>query len=124
MDRTGAQYVSVKGVDLQLTVEDFKECWAAQEKVAAALSLVTLRLAKCGERKPSVEEEQQAVELDDPSLSLAEAGVTGTAWLLACVAGVAAQADIEDAVERAVAKNAAQLSKAAGVQVQLAGGSR
>ena len=37
----------------------------------------------CGSRKPTAEEEKGAVLLDDPSLSLRESGVSGTAWLLA-----------------------------------------
>jgi hypothetical protein len=41
---------------------------------------------RCGPRKPAAQEEKEAVLLDDPSLSLRESGVTGTAWLLAFVA--------------------------------------
>jgi len=40
----------------------------------------------CGSRKPTAEEEKGAVLLDDPSLSLRESGVSGTAWLLASLA--------------------------------------
>ena len=85
MDAQGTQYVSVKGVDLQQTVDDFKERWVAQEKLDVRPSLVTLRLVRCGSRKPAAEEEEAAVVLDDPSLSLADVGITGTAWLLAYV---------------------------------------
>jgi len=85
MDVPGAQYVSVKGVDLQQTVDDFKARWVAQAKLDLDPSLVTLRLVACGPRKPSAAEEEAAAVLDDPSLSLADVGITGTAWLLAYV---------------------------------------
>ena len=86
---TAVQYASLKGVDTQQTVEDVKERWANQANLEVTdLALVTLRLAKCGARKPTPAEEAAAVELDDPSLTLAEAGIIGTAWLLADMAGV------------------------------------
>jgi hypothetical protein len=87
MDVLGAQYVAVKGVDAQQLVDDFKARYVAQAKLDVDPSLVTLRLVWCGSRKPTAEEEEAAVVLDDPSLSLGESGVTGTAWLLAFVAG-------------------------------------
>ena len=89
MDVAGAQYVSVKSVNCDTTVDDFKSRWVAQEKLDAAPSLVSLRLVKCGARKPSAEEEKQAVELDDPRLSLDEAGITDGCSLLAFVASSA-----------------------------------
>ena len=89
MDVVGAQYVSVKSVNCETTVDDFKSRWVAQEKLDAAPSLVSLRLVKCGARKPSAEEEKQAVELDDPRLSLDEAGITDGCSLLAFVASSA-----------------------------------
>jgi hypothetical protein len=87
MDTAGAQYVAVKGVDSLEVVDDFKARWVAQAKLDVDPSLVTLRLAKCGAGKPTTKQEGKAKVLDDPSLSLAEAKVTGTAWLLAFVAG-------------------------------------
>jgi len=117
MDVTGARYVAVRGIDQQVSVDECIARWVAQEKLDAAAGLVSLRLVKCGARKPSGEEEQQAVELDDPSLSLEEAGIMSTAWLIACVAGVATLPAIEDAAERAVEKNTALLLKAAGQRV-------
>ena len=87
MDVAGAQYVDVENVDLEQTVSKFKSRWVAQEKLDVDPSLVSLRLVKCGSRKPSAEEEKQAVELDDPRLSLAEAGITDGYSLLAFVAG-------------------------------------
>ena len=86
MDVLGAQYVAVKGVDAQQLVDDFKARYVAQAKLDVDLSLVTLRLARSDSRKPTAEEEEAAVVLDDPSLRLGESGVTGTAWLLAFVA--------------------------------------
>ena len=90
MDVEGAQYSAVRGVDLQLTVDELKARWVAQAKLDVDASLVTLRLVACGARKPEASEETEALELDDPSFSLAESGVTGTAWLLAFVAGAGA----------------------------------
>ena len=87
MDVAGAQYVSVKSVNCETTVDDLKSRWVAQEKLDAAPSLVSLRLVKCVARKPSAEEEKQALELDDPRLSLDEAGITDGCSLLAFVAG-------------------------------------
>ena len=87
MDVAGAQYADVKAVDLQQTVSDFKRCWMPQAKLDVDPSRVTLRLVACGARKPSAAEEAAAAELDDPSLTLTAAGVTGTAWMLAKVAG-------------------------------------
>jgi hypothetical protein len=57
----------------------------AQAKLDLDPSLVTLRLVKCGAGKPSSAQEAAAEELNDPRLSLADAGVTSTAWLLAGV---------------------------------------
>ncbi len=85
MDVADAQYVAVKGVDTLETVDDFKARWVAQAKLDVDPSLVTLRLVKCGSGKPTAKQEAKAKALDDPSLSLAEAKVTGTAWLLADV---------------------------------------
>ena len=87
MDVADAQYVAVKGVDLQQTVDDFKARWVTEEKLDVRPSLVTLRLVKRGAGKPTAKQEEKAKPLDDPSLSLAEVKVTGTAWLLAFVAG-------------------------------------
>jgi len=86
-DVHGARYSELEEVDLQQTVSKFIARWVAQAKLDVDPSLVTLRLARCDSRKPTAEEEEAAVELDDPSLSLGESGVTGTAWLLAFVAG-------------------------------------
>ena len=87
MDVTGAQFVAVKGVDVLETLDDFKARWVAQEQLDARPSLVTLRLVKRGAGKPTEKQEAKAKVLDDPSLSLAQVKVTGTAWLLAFVAG-------------------------------------
>jgi hypothetical protein len=89
MDVAGAQYVDVEKVDMEQTVSKFKSRWVAQAKLDVDPSLVSLRLVKCGLRKPSAEEEKQAVELDDPSLNLADSNITETAWLLAFIASSA-----------------------------------
>jgi hypothetical protein len=85
----GARFTSLKGVELLQTVDDFTARWVAEELPGVRPSLVTLKLAPSGSRKPTPAEEDAASVLDDPSLSLAESGVTGTAWLLAFVAGLA-----------------------------------
>jgi hypothetical protein len=77
----------MKGVDLMQTVDDFIARWMVLAKPGVDPSLVTLRLVACGARKPSAAEEAAAVELDDPRLTLAEAGVTAGCSLLAFVAG-------------------------------------
>ena len=89
MDVAGARYVAVREVDMLVTVDGFIARWVAQAKLDVDPSLVTLRLVKCGARKPSAEEEQLAVELDDPRLSLDEAGITDGCSLLAFVASSA-----------------------------------
>ena len=89
MDVVGAQYVSVKNVNCETTVDDFKSRWVAQEKLDAAPSLVTLRLVNAAGVDPTADEEKQAVELR-PRLSLAEAGITDGCSLLAFVASSAA----------------------------------
>jgi len=87
MDVADAQYVEVENLDLEQTVSKFKARWVADEKLDVRPSLVTLRLVKRGAGKPTPKQEAKAKVLDDPSLSLAEVKVTGTAWLLAFVAG-------------------------------------
>ena len=87
MDVVGARYDIVKNVDTGQLVAEFIARWVTQEKLDAAPSLVSLRLVKCGARKPSAAEEKQAVELDDPRLNLAEAGITDGCSLLAFIAG-------------------------------------
>jgi hypothetical protein len=87
MDVLGARYVAVKGVDAQQSVDDFTARFVAQAKLDVDPSLVTLRLVWCGSRKPTAEEEEAAVVLDDPRLTLADAGVTDGCSLLAFVAG-------------------------------------
>jgi hypothetical protein len=87
MDVTGTRYAEVENVDLEQTVSKFIARWVSQAKLDVDPSLVTLRLVKCGAGKPTAKQEEKAKPLDDPSLSLAEVKVTGTAWLLAFVAG-------------------------------------
>ena len=44
MDVLGARYVAVKGVDAQLSVDDFTTRYVAEEKLDVRPSFVTLRL--------------------------------------------------------------------------------
>ena len=87
MDVAGAQYVEVENVDMEQMVSKFKARWMAQEKLGVPPSLVTLRLVKCGARKPTAKQEAKAKLLDDPRLTLSEAGITDGCSLLAFVAG-------------------------------------
>ena len=87
MDVADAQYVEVENLDLEQTVSKFKARWVAQEQLDVRPSLVTLRLVKCGARKPEIVDEAKAEVLDDPRLTLAAAGLTDGCSLLAFVAG-------------------------------------
>ena len=87
MDVAGAQYAEVENVDLEQTVSKFIARWVAQAKLDVDPSLVTLRLVKCGARKPEPDEEANAALLDDPRKTLEAAGVTDGCNLLAFVAG-------------------------------------
>ena len=83
VDVPGARYAEVENVDLEQTVSKFIARWVAQEHLDVRPSLVTLRLVKRGAGKPTAKQEEKAKPLDDPSLSLADVGMTGTAWVLA-----------------------------------------
>ena len=85
MDVQGARYVAVKGVDVQQLVDDFTARWVALAKLDVDPSLVTPRLVRCGSHKPTTDEEEAAVVLDDPRLSLVAAGVTEGCSLLAFI---------------------------------------
>ena len=89
MDVEGAQYSAVRGVDLQLTVDEFKARWVAQAKLELDPSLVTLRLLKCAGAEPTGAEEQEATVLP-PRFTLAAAGVEDGFSMLAFVAGIGA----------------------------------
>ena len=92
-DAVGAQYTDIAAVPSE-TVAQFKRRWLAQAKLDVDPGLVSLRLVKCGARKPSSEEEKQAVELDDPRLSLADAAVSdGCSLLIQLGADVQARDD-------------------------------
>ena len=84
-DVPGTQYVEVENVDLQQTVSKFKARWMTQAKLDVDPSLVTLRLVKCGARKPTAKQEAKAKVLDDPRLTLAEAGLADGCSMLASV---------------------------------------
>ena len=80
------RYTAVKDVDLDLTVDEATTLLLRGRK--ERLSCTSLLLVACCEHKPGAVEEATASErrLEDPSVSLADAGVSGTAWLLAEVA--------------------------------------
>ena len=86
-DVVGARYAEVEDVDALQSVSKFIARWMAQAKLDLDPSLVTLRLVKCGARKPTAKQEAKAKQLDDPRLTLAEAGLTDGCSLLAFVAG-------------------------------------
>jgi hypothetical protein len=109
MDVDGAQYVSVKSVNCETTVDDFKSRWLAQEKPDATPGLVSLRLVKRGlGGVPTAEQEAEALQsptslLADPSQTLAKAGVAGGSWLVAVFASaVAAASKALDALDISV----------------------
>ena len=80
-DVPDALYSTLTGVDVRKTsVGDLRTRVAARLDVDP--SLVTPRLVRCCTRKPTANEEKTAVVLDNPLLTLAAAGITGTAWLL------------------------------------------
>ena len=91
MDVAGAQYVAVKGVDLQQQlVDDFKARVVALAKLNVDPSLVTLRLVESSEAEPKPGEEEECIadatkELR-PRLTLADAGLTDGCSVLAFVA--------------------------------------
>ena len=87
MDVVGARYDLIKNVDPEQLVAELIARWVAEEKLDVRPSLVTLRLVKCGARKPEIVDEAKAEVLDDPRLTLAAAGLTDGCSLLAFVAG-------------------------------------
>ena len=87
MDVLGAQYVAVKGVDVQQLVDDFKTRYVAEEKLDVRPSFVTLRLVITAGGEEPTEAEEAAAFVLRPRLTLAAAGVTDGCSLLAFVAG-------------------------------------
>ena len=106
MHTPDASFVATKGVDVRSELVD-----DLRTRVATRLGvhpyLLKLSLAPCGARKPTAEQEKGAVELDDPSLTLEAAGITGTSWLLAFVAGSPGDFGGSDALQMAVPAPAA-----------------
>ena len=85
-DVAGARYDFIKYVDPEQLVAELIARWVVQAKLDVDPSLVTLRLVKCGARKPTAEEEAQT-EVLEPFDTLAAAGVTDNCKLVAFVAG-------------------------------------
>lgn len=78
---------AVRGLTPELTVDELKRCWLAEEKLDVARSLVKLYLVKHGPGKPS-DAELQAAKSDKRRLSysgltLHAAGMTDGCLLLA-----------------------------------------
>jgi hypothetical protein len=90
----GAQYDDSEGVAPQQLVSTFKKRWLSDKKLDVDTSLVALRLVRSGLGKPSAEEELAALLpaalLDDPRLTLREAGIVDGSSLLACFAAAPA----------------------------------
>jgi hypothetical protein len=87
-DVAGARYAEIEGVDSSLTVSKLIARWLSDKKLDTDPSLVTLRLVKRGPGKPDASVEEQAALLDDPRLTLREAGLADGSSLLALFAGV------------------------------------
>ena len=90
--RTGervVQYTSLKGVDPQQTVDDFKARWVSHVQLGVHAELVTLRLVKRGPGVPTPSEEASAPSLEplEPRHTLREAGIADGGSLLAVIAG-------------------------------------
>jgi Protein kinase domain len=80
-----ARYVAVKGVDLQMSVDDLTTRCMAQLKRDVDPSRLTLRLIIVTGEEPTVKEEEEAKGLR-PRLPLVKAGVADGCWLLVVLA--------------------------------------
>lgn len=76
------QYSATKGVNLHMTVDDFKAEWAREELPGVLPSGFVLRLVSCAGDEPTAAEEVAARVLR-PRLSLAAEGVSDGCSLLA-----------------------------------------
>jgi hypothetical protein len=86
-DVQGARYDEVEEVDPALTLSKFIARWVSKKRPELDPSLVTLRLVKCGAGVPDAALESASNLLSDPSMSLSDAGLAPTSWLLANFAG-------------------------------------
>ena len=90
-DKSDAQYDDTSAAANE-TVSQFRRRWVAERKVDLDPGLVSLRLVQRGPcSMPTAEQEAAALSasasaLADPSMSLAEAGVTDRSWLVAVFA--------------------------------------
>lgn len=95
-----APYCEVAGVDLQWRVQQLRaHVLAVLRPRNVVLAQLTLSLVARGGGAPDAAAERAALSLDDPSASLADAGVADRCWLLARVCSAAAAPD--DAVRDA-----------------------
>lgn len=89
----GADYSALGGLNPELTIDELKRRWVAEERLDVRPSLVSLRLVKAGEGEPNKAEEAAALLpaglLGRPRLTLRETGITHGSSLLACFAGAA-----------------------------------
>ena len=84
MQRTDvkAAYSGIRNVEPWICVDDLKVRWLAEKRLTAVdPALCSLWLVRRGAGKPSPREEEEARELDDPSATLAAAGVCDGCWL-------------------------------------------
>jgi hypothetical protein len=92
-DVGGADYSALGGLKPELTIDELKRRWVAEERLDVRPSLVSLRLVKAGEGEPDKAEEAAALLpaglLGRPRLTLRETGITHGSSLLACFAGAA-----------------------------------
>ena len=91
-DVPNARYTASLQVGAASTVDEFIARWVAQARLELDPGLVSLRLVQRGPcSMPTAEQEAAALSasasaLADPSMSLAEAGVTDRSWLVAVFA--------------------------------------
>jgi hypothetical protein len=89
-DSDGVQYSAVRDVDPSCSVDELKALWASDKKARVDPERVALRLVKRGSGKPDAMEEAEALRperlIDDPRLTLVEAGFADGCALLAEIA--------------------------------------
>ena len=81
-DIKAAAYTGVRDVEPWMCVDDFKVRWLAEKQLTGVdPALCSLWLVSCDKGKPSPGADKLARELDDPSETLAAAGVRNGCWL-------------------------------------------
>lgn len=87
-DVEGAQYSVLDNVALTTRLDEVKKLWARSQLLPASPSLIVLRRVSTGASMPSADDEAAAFQssdaiLNDPSLTVLEAQLSPTSWLLA-----------------------------------------